>query len=58
MNLPSVDMMNSKALASLLLNSTQAKVVSYPTSIELDVTTNKVTTSDSEKNKVMSIYSG
>ena len=49
MNLPSVAMMNSKELASLLLNSTQAKVVSYPTSIELDVTTNKVTTSDSEK---------
>ena len=51
MNLPSVDMINSKELASLLLNSTSAKIVSYPTSIELDVTSNKVTTTDKVKNK-------
>ena len=43
MNLPSVDMINSKELANLLLSSIPAKIVSYPTSIELDVTSNKVT---------------
>ena len=56
MNLPSVDMINSKELASLLLNSTPAKIVSYPTSIELDVTSNKVTTTDSMKNKNQRLF--
>ena len=52
MNLPSVDMIDSKELAVLLLNSTRAKIVNYPTSIELDVTTNKVTASDNETSKI------
>ena len=56
MNLPSVDMINSKELAGVLLNSTQAKIVSYPTSIELDVTSNKVTTTDSMKNKNQRLF--
>ena len=51
MKLPSVDMIDSKELAVLLLNSTRAKIVNYPTSIELDVTTNKVTASDNKTSK-------
>ena len=49
MNLPSVDLIHSKELAGILLNSTQAEIVSYPTSVELDVTSNQVTTSDKMK---------
>ena len=51
MNLPSVDLIHSKELAGVLLNSTQAEIVSYPTSIELDVTSNQVRTIDNIKNQ-------
>ena len=40
--LPSIEMINSKELTGLLLNSTSTNIVRYPTSIEYDFGSHKV----------------